>query len=42
MIFIDSEKVYDKILTNIMRWTLEKKLVLTKYITLLRICTQML
>jgi Reverse transcriptase (RNA-dependent DNA polymerase) len=42
MIFIDLEKAYDKILRNIMWWTLKRKLVPTKYVTLLRICTQIL
>jgi hypothetical protein len=36
MIFIDLEKVYDKILRNIMWWTLERKLVPTKYVTLIK------
>jgi hypothetical protein len=33
MIFIDLEKTYDKILRNIMWWTLKRKLVPTKYVT---------
>jgi hypothetical protein len=33
MIFIDLEKIYDKILRNIMRWTLKKKCVPIKYVT---------
>jgi Reverse transcriptase (RNA-dependent DNA polymerase) len=36
MIFIDLEKAYDRIPRNIMRWALEKKLVPTKYITLIK------
>jgi Reverse transcriptase (RNA-dependent DNA polymerase) len=36
MIFIDLEKTYDKIPRNIMWWTLEKKLVPTKYVTLIK------
>jgi Reverse transcriptase (RNA-dependent DNA polymerase) len=36
MIFIDLEKAYNKILRNIMWWALEKKLVSTKYITLIK------
>jgi Reverse transcriptase (RNA-dependent DNA polymerase) len=36
MIFIDLKKTYDKILKNIMWWALEKKLVLTKYVTLIK------
>jgi Reverse transcriptase (RNA-dependent DNA polymerase) len=36
MIFIDLEKAYDKIPRNIMWWTLKRKLVLTKYVTLIK------
>jgi hypothetical protein len=36
MIFLDLEKVYDKIPINIMWWTLKKKLVSTKYVTLIK------
>jgi Reverse transcriptase (RNA-dependent DNA polymerase) len=36
MIFIDLEKAYDKILRNIMWWALKRKLVPTKYITLIK------
>jgi hypothetical protein len=36
MIFIDLEKAYDKIPRNIMCWALERKLVPTKYITLIK------
>jgi Reverse transcriptase (RNA-dependent DNA polymerase) len=36
MIFIDLEKAYDKIPRNIMWWTLKRKLVPTKYITLIK------
>jgi Reverse transcriptase (RNA-dependent DNA polymerase) len=36
MIFIDLEKACDKILRNIMWWTLKKKLVPTKYVTLIK------
>jgi Reverse transcriptase (RNA-dependent DNA polymerase) len=36
MIFIDLEKAYDKIPRNIMRWALERKLVPTKYVTLIK------
>jgi Reverse transcriptase (RNA-dependent DNA polymerase) len=42
MIFIDLEKAYDKILRNIMWWTLKRKLVPTKYIILIKGMTQML
>jgi Reverse transcriptase (RNA-dependent DNA polymerase) len=36
MIFIDLEKAYNKIPRNIMWWTLEKKRVPTKYVTLIK------
>jgi hypothetical protein len=36
MIFIDLEKVYDKIPRNIMWWTLKRKLVPIKYVTLIK------
>jgi hypothetical protein len=36
MIFIDLEKAYNKISRNIMWWTLEKKRVPTKYVTLIK------
>ena len=36
MIFIDLEKEYDKVLRNIMWWTLKKHKVPTKYITLIK------
>jgi Reverse transcriptase (RNA-dependent DNA polymerase) len=36
MIFIDLEKVYDKIPRNIMWWALKRKLVPTKYVTLIK------
>jgi Reverse transcriptase (RNA-dependent DNA polymerase) len=36
MIFIDLEKAYDKILRNIMWWALKRKLVPTKYVTLIK------
>jgi Reverse transcriptase (RNA-dependent DNA polymerase) len=36
MIFIDLEKTYDKIPRNIMWWTLKRKLVPTKYVTLIK------
>jgi hypothetical protein len=36
MIFIDLKKIYDKILRNIMWWTLEKKRIPTKYVTLIK------
>jgi Reverse transcriptase (RNA-dependent DNA polymerase) len=36
MIFIDLEKAYDKIPRNIMWWTLEKKRVPIKYVTLIK------
>jgi hypothetical protein len=36
MIFINLEKAYDKILRNIMWWALKRKLVPTKYITLIK------
>jgi Reverse transcriptase (RNA-dependent DNA polymerase) len=35
MIFLDLEKAYDKIPRNIMWWALKKKLVPTKYVTLI-------
>jgi Reverse transcriptase (RNA-dependent DNA polymerase) len=36
MIFIDLEKTYDKIPRNIIWWTLKRKLVPTKYVTLIK------
>jgi hypothetical protein len=36
MIFIDLKKAYDKIPRNIMWWTLKRKLVPTKYVTLIK------
>ena len=36
MVFIDLEKAYDKIPTNIMRWALDKRKVLSKYVTLIK------
>jgi Reverse transcriptase (RNA-dependent DNA polymerase) len=36
IIFIDLEKVYDKIPRNIMWWTLKRKLVPAKYVTLIK------
>jgi Reverse transcriptase (RNA-dependent DNA polymerase) len=36
MIFIDLEKAYDKIPKNIMWWALKRKLVPTKYVTLIK------
>jgi Reverse transcriptase (RNA-dependent DNA polymerase) len=36
MIFIDLEKSNDKILRNIMWWALKRKLVLIKYVTLIK------
>jgi hypothetical protein len=36
MIFIDLEKAYDKISRNIMWWALKRKLVPTKYFTLIK------
>jgi hypothetical protein len=36
MIFIDLEKAYDKVLRNVMLWTLQKHKVSTKYITLIK------
>jgi Reverse transcriptase (RNA-dependent DNA polymerase) len=36
MIFIDLEKSYDKIPRNIMWWALKRKLVPTKYVTLIK------
>jgi Reverse transcriptase (RNA-dependent DNA polymerase) len=36
MVLIDLEKVYDKIPRNIMWWTLEKKIVPTKYAALIK------
>jgi hypothetical protein len=42
MIFIDLEKVYDKIPRNIMWWALEINESQQSTLPLLRICTQML
>jgi hypothetical protein len=43
MIFIDLEKVYDKVLRNIMWWALKKKFESQQStLPLLEICTQML
>jgi Reverse transcriptase (RNA-dependent DNA polymerase) len=36
MIFIDLKKAYDKIPRNIMWWALKRKLVPTKYVTLIK------
>jgi Reverse transcriptase (RNA-dependent DNA polymerase) len=36
MIFIDLEKAYDKISRNIMWWALKRKLIPTKYVTLIK------
>jgi Reverse transcriptase (RNA-dependent DNA polymerase) len=36
MIFIDLEKTYDKIPRNIMWWALKRKLVPTKYVSLIK------
>jgi Reverse transcriptase (RNA-dependent DNA polymerase) len=36
IIFIDFEKAYDKIPRNIMWWALKRKLVPTKYVTLIK------
>jgi hypothetical protein len=36
MIFIDLKKVYDKILQNVMWWEVEKKIVQTKYIIVIK------
>jgi hypothetical protein len=36
MVFIDLEKVYDKVPKNIMRWALQKHKVSIKYITLIK------
>jgi hypothetical protein len=36
MIFIDLEKVYDKVPMNIMWWVLQKHKISTKYITLIK------
>ena len=36
MVFIDLEKVYDKVPRNVMWWALEKHKVPTKYITLIK------
>jgi hypothetical protein len=36
MIFIDLKKAYDKVLRNVMLWTLQKHKVSTKYITLIK------
>jgi hypothetical protein len=36
MIFIDLEKAYDKVTTNVMWWALQKHEVSLKYITLMK------
>jgi hypothetical protein len=36
MVFIDLEKVYDKVSRNVMWWALQKHKVSTKYITLIK------
>jgi Reverse transcriptase (RNA-dependent DNA polymerase) len=36
MVFIDLEKMYDKISRNVMWWTLEKKKNSTKYVALIK------
>jgi hypothetical protein len=36
MIFIDLDKVYDKVARNVMWWKLQKHKVLSKYITLIK------
>jgi hypothetical protein len=36
MVFIDLEKGYDKVPRNVMRWTLQKNKVSSKYITLIK------
>jgi hypothetical protein len=36
MVFIDLEKAYDKVSTNVMWWDLQKHKVSTKYITLIK------
>jgi hypothetical protein len=36
MVFIDLEKAYDKISRNVMWWALEKHIVPTKYVTLIK------
>jgi hypothetical protein len=36
MIFLDLEKVYDKVSRNVMWWTLHKHKISTKYITLIK------
>jgi hypothetical protein len=36
MVFIDLEKTYDKVSTNVMWWDLQKHKVSTKYITLIK------
>jgi hypothetical protein len=36
MVFIDLKKTYDKMPNNIMWWTLQKRRVSTKYITLIK------
>jgi hypothetical protein len=36
MVFIDLEKVYDKVPRNVMWWALQKHKVSTKYITLMK------
>jgi hypothetical protein len=36
MVFIDPEKAYDKVASNVMWWALQKHKVSTKYITLIK------
>ena len=36
MVFIDLEKVYDRVPRNVLRWALKKKAVLLKYVSIIR------
>jgi hypothetical protein len=42
MVFIDLEKTYDEIPSNVMWWALDKHKVPRKYVGSLRTCTKML
>ena len=36
MVFIDMEKVYDKVLKNVLWWALHKEVVPLKYVSIIR------